>query len=229
MADDESRGVHLSDKQVVFAFMAGTVAAVVVFLCGVLVGRGVQGARGPIEDAELTAAAAQEVSDGAAADGPGAGAALREGGSGVGPDDLSYPARLGKVPPAEQLKPVPPPPGEAAREIAPPDIPAEPVAQDSAAPGGAAATPAGTSAAASAEARYTVQVAAVTRRDEAEAIVKRLKAKAFEAFVLAPDDGDSRGTFRVRIGSFKNKREANVLAERLLREDKRYKPWVTPY
>ena len=228
MADDESRGVHLSDKQVVFAFMAGTVAAVVVFLCGVLVGRGVQGARGPLEDAEMTAAAAQEVSDGAAADAPGAGAVLREGSSGVGPDDLSYPGRLGKAPPAEQLKPVPPPAGEAAREIAPPDIPAEPVAQAPAAAGGAAANPAGTAAAA-AEARYTVQVAAVTRRDEAEAIVKRLKAKAFEAFVLVPDDGDTRGKFRVRIGSFKNKREANVLAERLLREDKRYKPWVTPY
>jgi len=228
MADDESRGVHLSDKQVVFAFMAGTVAAVVVFLCGVLVGRGVQGARGPLEDAEMTAAAAQEVSDGAAADAPGAGAVLREGSSGVGPDDLSYPARLGKAPPAEQLKPAPPPAGEAAREIAPPDIPAEPVAQAPAAAGGAAANPAGTAAAA-AEARYTVQVAAVTRRDEAEAIVKRLKAKAFEAFVLVPDDGDTRGKFRVRIGSFNNKREADMLAERLLREDKRYKPWVTPY
>jgi len=228
MADDESRGVHLSDKQVVFAFMAGTVAAVVVFLCGVLVGRGVQGARGPLEDAEMTAAAAQEVSDGAAADAPGAGAVLREGSSGVGPDDLSYPARLGKAPPAGQLKPVPPPAGEAAREIAPPDIPAEPVAQAPAAAGGAAANPAGTAAAA-AEARYTVQVAAVTRRDEAEAIVKRLKAKAFEAFVLVPDDGDTRGKFRVRIGSFNNKREADMLAERLLREDKRYKPWVTRY
>ena len=228
MADDESRGVHLSDKQVVFAFMAGTVAAVVVFLCGVLVGRGVQGARGPLEDAEMTAAAAQEVSDGAAADAPGAGAVLREGSSGVGPDDLSYPARLGKAPPAEQLKPVPLPAGEAAREIAPPDIPAEPVAQAPAAAGGAAANPAGTAAAA-AEARYTVQVAAVTRRDEAEAIVKRLKAKAFEAFVLVPDDDDTRGKFRVRIGSFNNKREADMLAERLLREDKRYKPWVTRY
>ncbi len=229
MADDESRGVHLSDKQVVFAFMAGTVAAVVVFLCGVLVGRGVQGARGPLENAEMTAAAAQEVSDGAAAEAPGAGAVLREGSSGVGPDDLSYPSLLGKTPPAEQLKPVPPPAGDAARAIAPPDIPAEPVAQAPAAAGGAAANPAGTSAAASAEARYTVQVAAVTRRDEADAIVKRLKAKAFEAFVLVPDDGDPRGKFRVRIGSFKNKREADVLAERLLREDKRFKPWVTPY
>ena len=32
MADDESRGVHLSDKQLVFVFMAGTVVAVVVIV-----------------------------------------------------------------------------------------------------------------------------------------------------------------------------------------------------
>ena len=229
MADDGSRGVHLSDKQVVFAFMAATVAAVVVFLFGVLVGRGVQGARGPIADAEMTAAATQVVPDGAAGEAPVAGAVTREGSGGVGPDNLSYPARLGKTPPAEQLKPVPSPAGEAAREIAPPDIPAEPVAQAPAAADGAAAGSPATSAAASAEALYTVQVAAVRRRDEADAIAKRLKAKAFDAYVFVPDGGDSDGLFRVRIGSFKDKQQADILAERLLREEKRYKPWVIRY
>jgi cell division septation protein DedD len=229
MADDESRGVHLSDKQVVFAFMAGTVGAVVVFLFGVLVGRGVQGARGPIADAEMTAAATQVVPDGTAGEAPVAGAVPREGSGGVGPDDLSYPARLGKTPPAEQLKALPPPAGDAAREMAPPDIPAEPVAQAPAAAGGAAAGPAATSAAASAEGLYTVQVAAVRRRDEADALVKRLKAKDYDAYVFVPDGDDRVGGFRVRIGSFKDKQQADMLAERLLREDKRYKPWVTRY
>ena len=69
MTDDESRGVHLSDKQLVFVFMAGTVVAVVVFLFGVLVGRGVQQARGPIADGGM-AAATEVVSDGASGEPP---------------------------------------------------------------------------------------------------------------------------------------------------------------
>jgi hypothetical protein len=42
-----------------------------------------------------------------------------------------------------------------------------------------------------------------------------------------PDGGDPVGVFRVRIGSFNDKRQADAVAERLLREEKRYKPWVT--
>jgi len=33
--------------------------------------------------------------------------------------------------------------------------------------------------------------------------------------------------FRVRIGSFKDRRQADKLAQQLLSEDKRYKLWVT--
>jgi cell division septation protein DedD len=67
----------------------------------------------------------------------------------------------------------------------------------------------------------------VKRRDEADAIVKRLKAKGYDAYVFVPEGGDNLGVFRVRVGSFKDKRQADLLAERLLREEKRYKPWVT--
>ncbi len=41
-ADDDVREIQLSGKQLVFLFMAVTVVSVVIFLCGVLVGRGVQ-------------------------------------------------------------------------------------------------------------------------------------------------------------------------------------------
>ena len=211
MADDESRGVHLSDKQLVFVFMAGTVAAVVFFLFGVLVGRGVQQARGPIADGGM-AAATEVVPDGASGEPPVADDEPRSGGGGLGGDQLSYPERLGKTPPAEQLKP------------APPEVPAEPLAQ----PRAAATPPAAPAAVApSAPSLWTVQVAAVKRREEADAIVTRLKAKGYDAFVFVPDGGDAVGGFRVRIGSYKDKRQATVLAERLLSEEKRYKPWVT--
>ena len=219
MADDESRGVHLSDKQLVFVFMAGTVAAVVVFLFGVLVGRGVQQARGPLADGGM-AAPSEVVPDGATVEAPVADGAPRAGSAGAGGDDLSYPERLGKTPPVERLRPVPPPVDERPRDTAPPEVPGEPLAP-------AASSPAATSAAAAAAAPYTVQVAAVKRRDEADAIVKRLKSKGYDAYVFVPEGGDSLGVFRVRMGSFKDRRQAEMLAERLLREDKRYKPWVT--
>ena len=41
MADENSSELHPSGKQLVFIFMASTVVAVVIFLCGVMVGRGV--------------------------------------------------------------------------------------------------------------------------------------------------------------------------------------------
>jgi cell division septation protein DedD len=221
MADDESRGVHLSDKQLVFVFMAATVAAVVVFLFGVLVGRGVQQARGPMTDDGMTAAA-EVVPDGAADAAPAAG---RPGGGGSGPDEFSYPERLGRTPPEEQLKPASPPLGDRPGDIPPPEVPGEPVAPAPAQT--AAASPPSSPASAAAPTLYKVQVAAVTSRDEAERIVKHLKTKGYEAYVFVPENGERPGMFRVRIGAFKDKRQADLLAERLLREEKRYKPWVT--
>ena len=42
MADEGLREIQLNGKQLVFLFMASTVVAVVIFLCGVMVGRGVR-------------------------------------------------------------------------------------------------------------------------------------------------------------------------------------------
>ena len=212
MADDESRGVHLSDKQLVFVFMSATVAAVVVFLFGVLVGRGVQGARGTNEAVEMAAAAGEVVPDGADGEAPAAA-------------DLSYPVRLGKNPPAEQLKPAPSPGDDALRAMAPPEVPEDPIPRPRAA-AEAVAAPAAAPPAATQPGNYTVQVAAVSRREDADGIVSHLKTKRYEAYIVAPGPGDKPAMFRVRIGSFKDKRQADRLAEQLLREDKRYKPWV---
>jgi len=57
-ADEGFREIQLSGKQIVFLFMATTVVSVVIFLCGVLVGRGVQSQR-----AEQAEAAAQALLD----------------------------------------------------------------------------------------------------------------------------------------------------------------------
>ena len=45
MTDEGVHEIQLNGKQLVFLFMTGTVAAVVVFLCGVMVGRGIQAPR----------------------------------------------------------------------------------------------------------------------------------------------------------------------------------------
>ena len=47
--DDAFHEIQLNGKQLVFLFMAVVVASVVIFLLGVLVGRGVRAERGPVE------------------------------------------------------------------------------------------------------------------------------------------------------------------------------------
>jgi cell division septation protein DedD len=221
MVDGDSRGVHLSDKHIVFVLMTATVAAVIVFLFGVFVGRGVREVKGPMADGGM-AAPGDVVPDAAGPEASLADGAPRPAAGGPATGPLSYPERLGKTPPAEQVNPAPPPVGDRPGDTPPPEVPAEPVAAAPSAPRPTAPRP----ASAAGEALYTVQVAAVRRRDEADAIVKRLKTKGYDAYVFVPE-GDQLGVFRVRIGSFKDKRQADQLAERLLREDKRYKPWVT--
>jgi len=226
MADERTRGVHLSDKQVAFAIMAALVFAAGIFLSGVLVGRGVRSAKGAVGEPDAIASS-QVVGDAGQADVP-----LADGS-----EPFTYPDRLGSNPPAERVRALP------AQEIPrpgvelPPDVPAEPVPRaeperlpESPRPAGAAAAaaPAGRERGDAVEAgSYTVQVAAVRSRTEADAIVRQLKTKGFDARVLAPGARDNPAVFRVRIGSFKDKRAADALAERLLRQEKRYKPWVT--
>ena len=216
--------MHLSDKQLVFGFMSATVVAVVVFLLGVLVGRGVQQAEGQMVGDGMTAAL-EVVPDGAAGEAPPADGAPPPVNAGTGTTGLSYPERLGKTPPAERLKPAPA--EYRSRDAAPPEVPDNPLGPAPASPAASSTPAAAAPASVQAEATYKVQVAWVRRREDADAAVTWLKAKGYDAYVFVPPGGDDSGGFRVRIGAFKDKRQANVLAERLSREQKRYKPWVT--
>ena len=51
--DDGFHEIQLNGKQLVFLFMAATVVSVVIFLCGVLVGRGVRAERGVVAMADV--------------------------------------------------------------------------------------------------------------------------------------------------------------------------------
>jgi len=71
---------------------------------------------------------------------------------------------------------------------------------------------------------FAVQVAAVNARGEADAIVKRLSGKGYPAYVEVPKG--SASTFRVRVGTFETRHEAQDIADKL-KKDEKFKPWVT--
>jgi len=59
--DDGFHEIQLNGKQLVFLFMAATVVSVVIFLCGVLVGRGVRVERGAVADISQAANTADPI------------------------------------------------------------------------------------------------------------------------------------------------------------------------
>ena len=209
MPDEGFHEIQLNGKQLVFLFMAATVVSVVIFLCGVLVGRGVRTER---------AGAAATTS---AAVAPDAGAPRTSEPSAVTPpsttppappDELSYYDRLQRQgAPPENLKP-------AESERRAPPAASAPVAEAApAAPPESAAEPEG--------AGFAVQVAALRERREADSIVQRLIGKGYPAYVLAPAKGSPAAVYRVRVGKFKDRREAEEAATRLEKEEQ-FKPWI---
>ncbi|MBI2554835.1 MAG: SPOR domain-containing protein [Candidatus Rokubacteria bacterium] len=96
-------------------------------------------------------------------------------------------------------RPVPdaPPPGEARREGTPPLEPG-----------------------------YTVQVSAYRARPAAEEMERKLREAGFEAYVATINGDDGRTAYRVRVGSFATRGEAQRMAERL-RSERGLSPFVT--
>lgn len=237
--------IQLSGKQLVFLFMATTVISVVIFLCGVLVGRGVRQQTGAAPDAAAVAVPAGAAAGDAAAEVPDAapGAETAPGPRQAVPpaEELTYYERLSsEKPPAEGVagsqdgaarpaaagpaaRPVPPErsptPGEATTSSSPQAARMEPAA----APATVVATPAPASPAG--EAPFAVQVAALRERAEAESIARRLAGRGYDAYVVDPQPGGTP-MYRVRVGRFADRREAERVMRRLAQEE-RFKPWIT--
>ena len=68
---------------------------------------------------------------------------------------------------------------------------------------------------------FVVQVAAVRQRAAANAIARRLGTKGYPAFVTTAGPN-----FRVRVGKYNDRREAESVAGRL-EEKEQFKPWIT--
>jgi DedD protein len=238
MSDEGLHEIQLNGKQLVFLFMTATVVAVVIFLCGVMVGRGVPAQRGtPVlaadgsdpttSDEASTVASATE-----AAATPAASSSSASPSSKLG---LTYPNRLEEPEPVAEEVPVGLPAHEpfATTAVArvPPPAP-KPDAKP--APGKNAPAAVATSATAPAKeaadatpggAGFVVQVAAVRQRGEADAIRGRLARKGYPAFI-ATAGTPGAPTYRVRVGKFPSRREADAMAAKLEREEQ-FKPWVT--
>jgi cell division septation protein DedD len=217
MADEGLHEIQLNGKQLVFLFMASTVVAVVIFLCGVMVGRGVRAQR-PAEPVE---AAGDVAIDPTAVDKPfstptPAPTATAPSNAPVAANEiLTYPSRLeGQDAVDEKLRPRsttakdPASPVATSAKVNPP--PVNPVVPKESAAAGSG---------------FVVQVAAVNNRGEADAIAKRLAGKGYPTFVTTPRGGGPK-MFRVRIGKYQTRREAETIAARLQREDQ-FKPWIT--
>jgi general secretion pathway protein D len=71
---------------------------------------------------------------------------------------------------------------------------------------------------------WGVQVVALNARAKAEAIAERLSSKDYAAYVVPPTNGVP--LYRVRVGKFGTRREAERLKARLEREEQ-FKPWIT--
>ncbi len=228
-ADDGVREIQLSGKQHVFLFMAVTVVSVVIFLAGVLVGRGVQARTGPVDGPAMESTAAVDDTVAAAPEPAPDGPTPRA--------DVTFPKRLEEnAAPAEKLVPRKDPPPKAAEAAAAPPATASPTKTPAAATPPPA--PPAAAAAKAAENRpspgippepkgsgFAIQVAAYSARSEAEGLVKRLVGKGYAVYLVSPQAGQP-AMFRVRVGKFKERAEAERVATRLEREEQ-FKPWIT--
>jgi cell division septation protein DedD len=249
IADDGFHEIQLSGKQLVFLFMATTIVSVVIFLCGVLVGRGVRNERAtetadaalttpapapaaaPASPPPATSAQAQvptPVTEQAAAQ---PAATPAEPPSPPADDELTYRKRLeSEKAPAEKLKAQ----GTTARSDARPQpvnpetVRPEPTSPSRSAPTATAAKAAADVPAASGarQGRWVVQLVALRDRGAASSIVQRLSGKGYPAFIVNPAGSTPNQVFKVQVGRYNDRGEAEQVARRLEKEEK-FNPWIS--
>jgi cell division protein FtsN len=236
--DESFREIQLNGKQLVFLFMAATVVSVVIFLCGVLVGRGARPERTPAQEV----AAAEIAPDPGASPPPAAQGAAPPASLATDPpapaDELTYAERLQKdTPPKETLKTAPAvspdPPSRPASAIRPESKAARPTQgstplPNSAAPRTPPAANTRNTAVASSDPGgpgFAVQVAAYADRRDADTLARQLMAKGYPAFVMDPVKGGPKALYRVRVGKYKTLKDAQTVSTRLETAEQ-FNPWI---
>jgi cell division septation protein DedD len=219
-ADDGFHEIQLSGKQLVFLFIVTTTVIVVVFLCGVKVGRGVRAAQGDEpEPAPVAAAAAPSQPQPVADAGPPA--AEPPAPAAETPEELSYHKRLqGSGAPAETLKP-----STEAKPRATPNVP--PASAPPSGSGGTARQAGDPSVASSGRAgTWVVQVIATRDRAVASSVVKKLAGKGYPAFLVTPAVGAAQPFYKVHVGRYEDRGEAEQISTRIKKEEQ-FQSWIT--
>ena len=221
MTDDGFHEIQLSGKQLVFLFIVTTTVIVVVFLCGVKVGRGARDAQvDAAEQVDAAAPATQAV--------PVAAPPATEPPTPVADDDLSYHKRLqGEGTPRETLKrqepkteatPASAPAVTTAAPVPTPvatseQVPARPASTDDLPTSGHAGT-------------WAVQVIATRDRAIAGSVLKKLSAKGYPAFLVNPSASAAPPWYKVQVGRYKDRGEAEKVSLRIKKEEQ-YQSWIT--
>ena len=222
--DDGFHEIHLSGKQLFALFMATVVVSVVIFLIGVFVGRNVRtqqavAAERLNDSVALTPAPARQQSPApAAAESP-----LEAAEPPTPPaetDELSYKRRLEGPSSSESLK-TPAAAPQASRPVPPQaSQPRASAPAPAAAPQAVAAGIIGTPQ----PGTWVIQIHVLRDRAAANGIVRRLVAKGYPAFLVAA--GPPTGTYKVQVGRYKDRDEAQKVIERLKKEEQ-FNPWIT--
>jgi len=246
MADQQFHEIQLSGKQLVFVFMSAVVVAVVIFLLGVSVGRGVRGSlqAGAVADAGATSDTVVPAAPPAASPKPGDlsyhDVLTGKDKAGAAPAGSSAPpATVAAVPPTTSPAAAPPtttpalPPaaapatdaGSSGAKASPPSADAKQAnAKGSDTKARPETTKSGTETKAAAPAgAWYLQFGVYNSRENADAHVQQLKAKGYSAFVDSTTGPGPR--YKVRMGPYADRAVADQQAARLLAAGQ--KPLVT--
>ena len=229
--DDAFHEIQLSGKQLVALFMLTTVVSVFIFLCGVLVGRGVRTEDIGVDSTVATSGTPAPVSEGQPVSSPPA--AVAEQPAPAADSALTYADRLQRDKPAsEDLKAR----SAAAKEeprrtedqrptLETPRSEPPPVAAPPAATQAAATPPPAPAAAGGRPGAWAVQVVSLRDRAAATKIVQRLTGKGYPAFLIAPAAGVPAPVYKVQVGRFDDRLEAQRVSDRLKKEEQ-FDPWI---
>lgn len=227
--DDYYYEIQLTNKQLVFYFMAGATGLILSFLAGVMVGRGVDTAQGEVQARNVG-------EERVIAEEPGTKATASP--------DLSYAHRLESEKVDTSLEKASPPSTRTASASAPPvTVPApKRAAPTTTAPDRSPEAPPATKPATgakvlatkpaakseaphpTAESSFTIQVGAFKDKATADSVVTRLKGKGFAAYIVSPEGADP-GLFVVRVGHYAARGDAER-AEIRLRDQEKFKPYI---
>ena len=238
--DDYYYEIQLTNKQLVFYFLAGATGLILSFLAGVMVGRGVDQSAGEVQAARPPVAEERVVTEETPKPVPPAAEDLTyaqrlesdktDDGleKGKGGTSAAKPARAGTPPVTTAAAPAATTPAAPPVTVAAVPRPAATPAPRTTPPAPRTApTPAvkpvkGPGGPIVASGNFTIQVGAFKDKASADSVVARLKNKGFAAYVVAPE---GEGLFNVRVGNFAARPDAERISTRL-RDEEKFKPFI---